>query len=241
MKPAFPSLPSLPSLASAASSRSSSAPRAAFLRVVRVALLATFGVSACVGVGSLAACSDDASSGTTPSNLADSGSPTTPPETTSPTTPTPKDGGKDAAENEGPSKVTVAVENATYRNATAAGGGFVYAIDFTLANDSDEDVTSVEGITFDWGGGNTVSLTKAPCDGKLSIAKGKTRLVETQTVVSSQGSLTNFAIVCPGSQRFGGAAGKAPAGSTFTSPIAIHVEGKTASGTFDGSGSATPE
>lgn len=169
-----------------------------------------------------------------------SGSATTTPTATGTSTgekppPSTPDAGVDAA----PSSVTLQVSNATYRNTTAAGGGFVYSIDFLIDNTSSKDVVSLDSMVFDLGGANQVSLKSSPCKGSFPIAAGSKKKVETQVVVSDAGSVTNFSFICPGSQQFGGATGKAPATASFADPIAVKVGGKTSDGTFAASGSAT--
>lgn len=138
-------------------------------------------------------------------------------------------------------KVTLEIQSATYKASTAAGGGFVHAVVFTIANTSAVAVTSLETLVFDFGGGQKVELTKPACSGMFPIAAGGKRLVDTQVVVSTSGSLSNFSFICGSSQRFGGASGKAPPSATFSDPIAITIGGTTESGTFTGTGSATPK
>lgn len=166
------------------------------------------------------------------------------------TTPPSKDAGDGAdaspardasAADAGPTMkaVTLQIDDASYRNTTAAGGGFVYAVTFSLVNTSSSSVVSLASMTFDFGGGDQVSLTKPACSGAFAIAPGESRTVDTQVVVSDAGSVTNFAIICGSSQHFGGASGKAPGVSTFADPIAIAVSGTTSDGTFAGAGTAT--
>lgn len=146
-----------------------------------------------------------------------------------------------SADDAGPTTkaVTLQIGDASYRNTTAAGGGFVYAVTFSLVNTSSSSVVSLEEMTFDFGAGDKVSLTKPACSGAFAIAPGESRTVDTQVVVSASGSVTNFAMICGSSQHFGGASGKAPGVSTFVDPVAIAVSGTTSEGTFTGAGTAT--
>ncbi len=137
--------------------------------------------------------------------------------------------------------VTLEVQSATFKSSTAAGGGFVHAVVFSINNPSAVAVTSLDTMVFDFGGGQKVQLSKPACGGMFPIAAGAKRTVDTQVVVSTSGSLTNFSFICGSSQRFGGASGNAPADATFAGPVAITIGGTTASGTFTGSGSATPK
>lgn len=179
------------------------------------------------------------------------GSPTDTP-TAAPDTGTAEDSGSDsesagdAASDTGSvvadaaTNVKLEIQSATYKNSTAAGGGFVYAVVFSLVNTSSFAVTSLDAMVFDFGGGQTVHLTKPACGGTFPVAPGAKRTIDTQVVVSTSGSMTNFSFICGSSQRFGGASGNAPPIATFSDAIAITVAGTTESGTFSGSGTATP-
>lgn len=137
--------------------------------------------------------------------------------------------------------VTLEIQSATFKSSTAAGGGFVHAVVFSINNTSAVAVTSLDTMVFDFGGGQKVQLTKPACSGMFPIAAGSKRTVDTQVVVSTSGSLTNFSFICGSSQRFGGASGSAPADAAFAGPVGITIGGATASGTFTGTGSATPK
>ncbi len=139
------------------------------------------------------------------------------------------------------SSVTLEIQSATFKSSTAAGGGFVHAVVFSINNTSAVAVTSLDTMVFDFGGGKKVQLTKPACGGMFPIAAGAKRTVDTQVVVSTSGSLTNFSFICGSSQRFGGASGTAPADAAFAGPVGITIGGTTASGTFTGTGSATPK
>jgi hypothetical protein len=139
------------------------------------------------------------------------------------------------------SDVKLEIQNAVYKSSTAAGGGFVHAVTYSLVNTSTKAVTSIDTATWDFGGGQKVSLTKPPCSGMFAIAAGAKRTVDVQIVVNTSGSVNNFSIICGSSQHFGGASGTAPPLATFSDPIALTVSGKTDSGTFTATGSASPK
>ena len=150
---------------------------------------------------------------------------------------TSKDAGSDAKEE--PQTATLVIDSAQYKNSTAAGGGYVYAVKFNLSNTSAHTVTSIDELEFDFGG-DKVSLNDPLCNGSFAIAKGSKRLVDVQIVISTSGTVSNFAVICGASQLFGGAIGSAPATASFTSAIPIAVSGKLAGGgQFTASGSAT--
>jgi hypothetical protein len=136
--------------------------------------------------------------------------------------------------------VALDVSTANYKSSTAAGGGFVHSVVFTINNTSASDVTSLDNAEWDFGGGKTVKLTKPACSGKFAIPAGGKRVVDVQIVVGTSGSLSNFAMICSPSQVFGGASGTAPPEATFSGPIGIKASGTTAAGTFTASGTAMP-
>lgn len=143
-----------------------------------------------------------------------------------------------ASDATGETDVTLELQAATFESSAASGGGFVHTVAFSIVNTSSTPVTSLETMVFDFGGGDTVQLTAPACSGSFPIAPGAKRLVDTQVVVSTSGSLTNFSFVCGGTQRFGGASGSAPPDARFGGPLTITVGGKTSSGTFTATGNA---
>lgn len=177
-----------------------------------------------------------------PSSATDGGSPSSAKDDTS--APAKSDDGGAKTDGGASSKpqstsVTLSIANASYQNTTAASGGFVYAFEVSLDNDSDEDITSLDTMELDFGDGNVVGLTKPVCNGAFPVASGKSKLVEMQVVVSNGGSLSNFAFICPGKQTFGGASGDAPATAGFDGSVALTLAGKTSNGKFTATGSAT--
>ncbi len=138
-----------------------------------------------------------------------------------------------------PTAVSLQIASGAYTNTTAASGGYVYKVTFSLKNTSQYNVVSLDTMVFDFGGGKMVSLSEPACSGSFPIPAGGTKLVDVQVVISAGGTLSNFAMICGSSQLFGGASGTAPATSTFAGTIEISVGGTTNTGTFDGVGSAT--
>lgn len=137
--------------------------------------------------------------------------------------------------------VKLEIGSATYKSSTAAGGGFVHAVVYTINNTSSAAVTSIETASWEFGGGKKVSLTRPPCTGMFPIPAGGKRVVDVQIVVNTSGNVNNFSIICGSSQHFGGADGTAPPLATFSDPIALSVAGKTDAGTWSASGSASPK
>jgi hypothetical protein len=140
------------------------------------------------------------------------------------------------------SAATIEIANATFTNVKGMGGKFYYTVTIELENTSAADVTALDTLTYDFGGGKKVSRTKAACAGKFTLAAGDSAQIETQIGVDPDtGMLEDYGDFCSptGTQYFGGSTGSAPATSTFEGPIAITIGGKTSKGTFTGSGSAT--
>lgn len=140
---------------------------------------------------------------------------------------------------ETPSNATFKVGGTFTVKKGSANPGYYYKIGITIKNTSAADLTSLDTLTYDFGDGKTVSLTEPACNGKLVLKAGSSVSIETQIGVgATSGVLNNYSNQCS-SQYFGGATGSAPATDTFAGPIAITIGGKTETGTFSGTGSAT--
>jgi hypothetical protein len=160
---------------------------------------------------------------------------------TSPSSPQ-KDGGADTgAATAGPAKLPI--NSATYFITQAGATTSAFGVEIELENDGSVDVTSIEEMSFDFGGGKKVALNQPACKGSFPIAAGATKTIEVRMVVSASGQVSpaGFSMMCPSSQSFGAGDGTAPTDASFSSPIAIVIEGKTKSGTFTASAVATHE
>jgi hypothetical protein len=147
------------------------------------------------------------------------------------------DSGADVATNQ---DVTLAIENATFTNVTGVDKDFYYTVSLTIHNTSSDDVTSLDTLTYDFGNGNQISLTKPACAGKLAIAAGASKSISTEIGVDkTTGAEKSFSIICSPSQYFGGATGMAPATNSFPGPIGITAGGPTTKGKWSATGQAT--
>lgn len=109
-----------------------------------------------------------------------------------------------------------------------------------LENDASQDVTAIDEMTFDFGAGKKVALNQPACQGTFPIAAGAAKTIEVRMVVSASGEVSpaGFSMKCPTSQSFGAGDGTAPTDASFSSPIAIRIEGTTRAGTFSAAGVA---
>jgi hypothetical protein len=152
---------------------------------------------------------------------------------------TSKEAGTDAGSK--PSGATILpITSASYFVTAVGETTSAIGVEISLENDGSDDVTSIDEMTFDFGGGDEVALNQPACAGNFSIPAGSTKTIQVTMVVSAGGSVSRagFSMKCGSSQNFGAGDGTAPTDSSFASPIAITIGGKTEGGTFAASGVA---
>lgn len=150
-------------------------------------------------------------------------------------------GAETGAKPSGPATLTIA--SASYFVTKSGETTSAIGVELELENDGSEAVTSIEDMSFDFGGNDEVALNQPACGGSFPIAAGASKRIEVMMVVSFGGDVSpaGFSMKCPSSQSFGAGDGTAPTDASFSSPIAIAIAGKTAGGTFTASGVAARE
>jgi len=141
-----------------------------------------------------------------------------------------------------PAPVTMPLEGAGYSN-SAGGTRFALTIYFDIVNDSGEDITSIETLSYDFGGGTALALGSPACRGEFAVPANKIRRVRADVLVEIGGRVrpADFRFQClqpefasEGYGERGTVEGTGPTSDSFAGPIAITVGGKTKTGTFAG-------
>lgn len=211
-------------------------------RIGSCASMSVLGTFVLVGV--LAACSSTATGSETSSPPASSAAPSSSssdapsPAPTSSSSPS-----KDAGSSPTASTSTLAVSSATYTNGKWGSTKFLFDFTFDVENTADVDLTKVEEIAFDFGGGKIAKLS-AYCPDDFAVAAGETKSFRVKIVIDDEGKVSSAdtnVICAPGKQDFGAASGEGPAQTGLTSAVAIAIKGLTKTGTFSAAGSASAD